>query len=915
MLDLPDLQLSEMNELEKADAVLFSEPAVPQARKRGRLKVFFGYAAGVGKTHAMLQAACKLRSDNVDVVIGFVETHGQKETSALAEGLEKLPLKLTGNAGIEVAELDIDSALKRKPAVILVDELAHTNGEGCRHTRRWQDVRELLEAGIDVLTTLNVQHLETLKDRVSQIARVEVLERVPDSFLEQVDEIVLVDLPPDDLLKRLDEGKVHAGASPDAQSESLFRKGNLIALREMALLFAAERVEDQMRVYRDVHGIKSTWPASERILVGVGAGPNAARLVRAGWRIAQASRAEWIVVNVETPAQAPMSEADRARLMESLRMAAELGAQVVELQGQNVWEEIVRCAQQFNANKIIIGKHLRSRLQEFLRGSIADNLIRHSGAIDIYVITGDGFEHLLSPTRQTSQPAPPAPTPYLKSALVVVAATILARALMSYLDLANIVMVYLLGVVIISARYGRGPSIIASIASVAAFDFFCVPPYFSFAVSDTQFIFTFVVMLTVALVISTLTVRMRQQADAARSREQRTAALYRMSTQLASTEDIVDLYKIGLKHICEVFDACAAIIIPNPDQKSASIVHTSGRYLLSDIDPGVAEWVMLNCKVAGHGSQTLPGSSALYLPLAGTRGNLAVLAIKPFEQNKFISSEQIQLLHTFANQLSQSCERAVLAAENEKNKLQMKAEQLRSSLLSSVSHDLRTPLATITGAASSIIEAPGSLDLDACRERAAGILEESVRLNRLVTNLLDMTKLQSGTLQVKKQWLPVDEVVGAALTYMDDRLSGRQVRTSIPPELPLVPVDDILIQQVLVNLLENAVKYTPAGSPLELSASQSAQTIEIVLADRGPGVPPESRVAVFEKFYRRDAGAGPGAGLGLAICRGIIEAHGGKITVEDNPGGGALFRFTIPIDLTVPGRPPEFDEGESHDRS
>jgi two-component system sensor histidine kinase KdpD len=768
-------------------------------------------------------------------------------------------------------------------------------------------VQELLEAGIDVFTTLNVQHLETLNDRVNQITRVEIRERVPDSFLEQANEIALVDLAPDDLLQRLKEGKVYLPEQARTALENFFRKGNLIALREMALLVVAERVDEQMQRYREVHRIKSTWPASERILVGVGTSPNSAKLVRAGRRIATALKAEWIVANVETPQQTEMRDADKERLMESLRMATELGAQVIELQGYNVPEEIIKCAQQFNVTKIIIGKHVTSRFNEFLRGSIADNLIRKSGVIDVYVITGEGEENSLRAPPRLSKATPV--QEYISATLVIVTATCVARCMLPYMELANIVMIYIMGVVLISTRFARGPSIYSSIASVASFDFFCVPPYFTFAVSDTQYIFTFIVMLTVALVISSLTVRMRQQADAARLREKRTASLYRMSRELASTEDIVDLYNIGLKHISEVFDARASIIIPNADNKPASIMLAAGKYFLDKLDLAVADWVIRNKQVAGFGSQTLPGASALYMPLVGTSRSLAVLAITPFEAHRFSRPEQLQLLYTFAGQLSQACERAVLAEENEKNKLQMKAEQLRSSLLSSVSHDLRTPLATIAGAASSIMEAPDSLNIEACRERAIEIFEESVRLNRLVTNLLDMTRLQSGTLQVKKQWHPVDELIGAALSYMDNKLARHKVKTNIPPDISLVPVDDILIQQVLVNLIENAIKYTPADSTIELSAVEEEHAVEIDVADNGPGIPDENRILVFEKFYRQSVDTAYGAGLGLAICHGIVEAHGGKIWVEANPGGGARFRFTLPIDFAVPNMPPELPEG------
>lgn len=498
---------------------------------------------------------------------------------------------------------------------------------------------------------------------------------------------------------------------------------------------------------------------------------------------------------------------------------------------------------------------------------------------------------------------------YGKSAVVVAAATVLARCLLPHLALANVIMIYLIGVVLVSMRYGRGPSIFCSIASVALFDFFCVPPVFTFAVSDSQYFLTFAVMLTVALVISTLTVRMRQQTDESILRERHTSALYRMSCDLSSSPDLLELYKIGLKHISAVFDAAAAIIIPNEEEKPSSIILAPDKYSLTNLDPDKTKWVMESKQVVGYGTSVFPGSPTLYLPLIGTNRSLAVLAIKPFEQNRFISPQQFQLLHTFANQLSQSCERAILAEENEKNKLQMKSEQLRNSLLSCISHDLRTPLATITGAASYIVNAGTSLDLESCREMAGEIFAESARLNRLVSNLLDMTRLQSGTLQLKKEWHPVDELVGAALTYMDDKMGGRTIKTNIPPDLPFLAVDGTLIQQVLVNLLENANKYTPPASTIELSARRGDNCVEIDVADSGPGIPEDRRAQVFEKFYRLGTNHMPGAGLGLAICRGIMEAHGGSISVSENPGGGALFRITIPAGADGPNLPSELEEG------
>lgn len=864
----------------------------------GRLKIFFGYAPGVGKTYAMLEDARKIKAENVDVVIGVVETHGRAATQALLDGHEQIPYRILSYKGNELKEFDLDAALARKPKVILVDEAAHTNAPGSRHEKRWQDIQELLANGIDVFTTLNTQHIETLNDRVAQITKVEVRERVPDSFVEGAYEIELVDLPVDELLQRLKEGKVYIAAQAATALEHFFRKGNLIALREIALLFVAQRVDAQMERYRELHQIGAVWPATERILVCVSPSPLSIKLIRGAKRMSAALRAEWLVAYVEVPSKPPLPDADRSRVIQTLRLAEQLGAQIVERSGENIAEEIINCAMQFNVSKIVIGKPALPRWKELIYGSIVDEIIRKSGAIDVYVITGE--EGAPGPNTAFKWQRQSAGSNYWMACLIVAFCTAFAFFLMHFLNPINLVMIYLLGVLLTSVRYGRGPSILASVLSVAAFDFCFVPPYLTFAVSDSEYLITFAAMLTAALLISTLTARVKLQAQSASLRERRTAALYSMSRELAAIDDPIDLLIVGLKHVGEVFDSHVAIFLPDEKELLSVTLSGSKSHSLEQPDMAVAQWVLHNRQMAGLGTNTLPGTAALYLPLEGTNRMIGVLGIKPNAIDRLSRPDQMQLLETFSNQLAQACERAYLSQENEHAHVQMKTEQLRSSLLSSVSHDLRTPLATITGAASSIIEAPDSLDLPGCKERAQEIYDESVRLNRLVTNLLDMTRLQSGTLTVKKEWHPVDELIGAALSCMDDKLGNRKVTTNIPEDSPLVPVDAILIQQVLVNLLENAIKYTPEDSPIEISTRLIDEALEVSVGDHGPGIPTENRQLIFEKFFREDPKAHFGAGLGLAICYGIIEAHGGTIWVDENSGGGALFHFTLPIDKLPP---------------
>lgn len=869
----------------------------------GRLKIFFGYAPGVGKTYAMLEDAKKLKAENVDVVVGVVETHGRDATQALLDGHEQISRRTLNYKGNELKEFDLDAAIARKPQVILVDEAAHTNAPGSRHEKRWQDIQELLANGIDVFTTLNTQHIETLNDRVAQITRVEVRERVPDSFVEKAFEIELVDLPVDELLQRLKEGKVYIPSQAATALEHFFRKGNLIALREIALLFVAQRVDAQMERYREQHRIGSVWPAGERILVCVSPSPLSIKLVRGAKRMASALRANWLVAYVENPAKPPLPDADKSRVIQTLRLAEQLGAQIVELSGESVAEEIISCARQFNVSKIVIGKPNLPRWEEIVRGSVVEDIIRKSGAIDVYVITGE--DGLPAPSTAFKWQRQSGNSNYWMATLIVACSTAIAFLLMHFLSPINLVMIYLLGVLLTSVRYGRGPSALASVLSVAAFDFCFVPPYLTFAVSDSEYLLTFATMLTAALLISTLTARVKLQAQSASLRERRTAALYSMSRELASIDDPNELLSVGLKHIGEVFDSMVAILIPDAEGQLNLGLTGSGAHALDHPDIAVAQWVLHNRQIAGFGTNTLPGTNSLYLPLEATNRMIGVLGIKPNTTDKLSRPEQMQLLQTFSNQLAQACERAYLSRENEHAHVQMKAEQLRSSLLSSVSHDLRTPLATITGAASSIIEAPDTLDLQGCKERAQEIYQESVRLNRLVTNLLDMTLLQSGNLTVNKEWHPVDELIGAALSCMDEKLGSRKVETSIPADLPLVPVDAILFQQVLVNLIENAIKYTPENSPIEISANASDDALEVSVGDHGPGIPVENRQRIFQKFFREDPKSTYGAGLGLAICNGIIEAHGGKIWVEENTGGGARFFIKVPIDKMPPVLDPE----------
>ncbi len=636
------------------DALLALAQAEEEAARRGKLKVFLGATAGVGKTFAMLEAAQELKRRGIDVLVGVVETHGRKETKALLEGLEALPPRLLDHKGIQLKEFDLDGAKERRPAVILVDELAHTNAPGSRHAKRWQDVEELLAAGIDVFTAVNVQHLESLNDLIGKITGVVVRETVPDSVLERADQVEVVDLPPEELLKRLHEGKVYVPDQAARAVESFFRPGNLIALRELALRKTAERVEAQMQRYRELHGVAETWPVAERLLVAVSSGPTAAKLVRAARRLADRLRAEWVVVYVETPAEARLREKEKDRVWQTLRLAERLGAQTVTLSGERPAEEILRYAQRRNVSKIVVGKPLHARWKDVLFGSVRDELVRRRGGIDVYVISGDAGEGGAGPERQIRGGGD------LKGYVAAVGVTAVAAGISALIhprfEEANLVMLFLLGVVGVASRYGRGPAILASVLSVAAFDFFFVNPYLTFAVSDTEYLLTFAVMLITALVISTLTVRLRQQAETARVREERTAALYAMSRDLAAARDEDEVLQAAARHIQSVFLSQVLLLLPDETSRLAERAAESVTFLFDTREQAVAQWVHDHGRMAGKTTDTLPAAKGLYLPLRTSRGIVGVLGVHPADPQRLVVPEQLHLLEAFANQIALAVE-------------------------------------------------------------------------------------------------------------------------------------------------------------------------------------------------------------------------------------------------------------------
>ena len=896
-----------MDEVRPDPDQLLARVEAEEARaKRGRLRIFFGASAGVGKTYAMLEAARSLRSGGTDVVVGYVEPHGRVETERLLEGLERLPTLAVSYRGIVRHEFDLDAALLRRPSILLVDELAHSNLVGGqpapRHPKRWQDVEELLDAGISVWTTVNVQHLESLNDLVAQITGVRQKETLPDSFFNEANDIELIDLPPDDLLARLRSGKVYIPDEAATAVERFFRTPNLMALRELALRRVADRVEAAARAL-PVDRTRARL-ASDRIMVAVGPDEQAEQLVRAGKRLADALDSEWTVVYVETPALLRLSEAQRNRRIDVLRLAESLGAETVTLDGPTAAATLLEYAQTRNATRVIVGAPKRRGWRAWLRASTSTQLLRHARGFDLTAIAlPEQAESQRAPrSRATVADSSPIRWPRYGWALVTtLLCSAVAFGLYPRFELANLVMVYLLGVTVAGLRFGRGPAVMTAILNVAAFDFFFVPPRFSFAVSDVQYLLTFSVMLTIALVIANLVASVRQQTRVAGARERRTALLYAMSRELAATRGISGMARVAVRHLAEVFQIKAVVLLPDAEGKLHYPRDRPLENSFRSADLAVAQWVADHSRQAGLGTDTLPAATGLYLALGDERQRLGVLAVLPSNPRRVLLPEQRHLLETFASQIGLALERARLAEVAEAAGLAAERESLRNTLLASISHDLRTPLAVMAGAGSTLAEHGAKLD-EATRFSLAHSIETKAReMSELVSNVLDLMRFESGQVVLRRDWETLDDLVGTALQRLEVRLAGHAVELRMAPELPPVYVDATLIVQLFANLLDNAAKYTPAGTLVTVSSVADGAFVRVVVEDDGPGLPPGEPARLFDKFQRGNGeGTVVGVGLGLAICQAIVRAHGGEIEAQRRAGRGARFEFTLPSSEPVP---------------
>jgi len=890
------------------DALLARVQASAERAARGRLTIFFGANAGVGKSYAMLEAAQRSARDGRDVAVGYVELHGRPETERLLSGLDQLPPLLVTVGNSVQREFDLDAALARRPQLLLVDELAHTNLSGGdpppRHQKRWQDIEELLDAGIDVYTTVNVQHLESLSDVVTQITGARQLETVPDHVFDSADEVKLVDLPPDDLLQRLREGRVYLPDKAQLALGNFFRKGNLIALREMALRKTADRVDQAMRAYRQEKSVRGAWAARERLLVAVGPGTEAERLVRAGKRLADGLNAEWLVVYVETPDLIRLSQAERNRRIAILRLAASLGAEAITLGGSSAAAELLEYARTRNATRLLAGRPRRAAWRRLLRPSVTDQLLSASRDIDVLVIGGEQLSQRpvvpLSDERDSvSAGSGKRRWPrYLLAIASTAAATALCGLLFRYfpqLGQANLVMVYLLSSSLVAVYGGRRAALLSSLLGVLAFDFMFVPPRYSFAISDVQYLLTFAIMLGVALIIGNLNASVRLQARVAGHRERRTALLYAMTRQLAQTRGGEEMAALAASHVSEVFASRSVVLFPDEYGRVRYPRVRPGEHSFTSADLGVAQWVFDHGKPAGLGTDTLSGAVGLYLPLSGGARVFGVLGVLPRNPRRVTLPEQFRLLETFAAQIGLALERAEFAFHAQAAEVRAETEAIRNSLLASISHDLRTPLATIAGGAATLAGNLDALSPEDRRTLANTVSEEATHMSERITTLLDLVRLETGAIKPRFEQYELGELVGSVLHRLEARLRAHRVRIEIPESLPLLQVDGRLIEQVLENLLDNAGKYTPPGSEIRIGAHALTRQIEISVEDDGPGLPGNDPEVLFEKFQRGSPeSAAGGIGLGLAICRTIVRLHQGRIWAENRAPHGAAFRFSVP---------------------
>ena len=870
----------------------------------GKLKIFVGAAPGVGKTYEMLQSAHAKRKAGVDVVVGFVETHGRAETEALVRGLETIPRKRLEYRGQIVEELDLDAVIARRPQIALVDELAHTNAAGSRHPKRYLDVEELLSHGIDVYTAVNIQHIESLNDVVAQITHVRVRETVPDSVFDRADAIELIDLTPDDLIQRLKEGKVYVPRQAERALEHYFSPGNLTALRELALRRTAERVDEQLLNHMQANAIAGPWAAGERILVCVSEDPRAAGLVRYTKRLADRLHAPFTAISIETRRSLQLSDEERDRLADTLRLAESLGGEALTIPavGRRIADDVINFAHGNNVTQIVIGKSTRSRWFEMTRGSVVHDLVRRAGNISVHVIPGEELSGGAAPiaaVQTAARSEPFDPLPYLKALGIVLVGLGAAELLQPKFGIENVDLVLLTAVVAVAARYGLWPSLLGTVAASLCYNFFFLPPLYTFTITDPTNVAAFVLFMAVAIIVSNVAARVRTQADTAIGRIRMTEQLYAFSRKLAGTATLDDVLWATAYQIALMLKVRVVLLLP----EEGLLTVKSGYPPEDDLDQAdlaAANWAWSNDRPAGRGSDTLPAAKRLVLPMRTGRGPIGVIGIDDDRTGPLLTPDQRRLLDALVDQGALAIERVLLVEDMDRVKRTVESERLRAALLTSISHDLKTPLASVLGAASTMRDLAGALSDTEKRDLLATVIDESERLNRFIVNLLDMTKLESGAIVPNTALHDLGEIVGSALRRASKILTAHKVELVLAADLPMLQLDAVLFEQVLFNLLDNAAKYAPPDTTISIQSRRERDQVVLEVADEGGGIPSDELESVFDKFYRVQKGdhVRPGTGLGLAISRGFVEAMRGTISAanrSDRSGAVITIRLPIPV--------------------
>jgi two-component system sensor histidine kinase KdpD len=872
-----------------------------QSEERGRLKIFLGAAPGVGKTFEMLLAAQARRREGVDVVVGVVETHGRRETEQLLTGLEVIPRRRVEYRGLVLEEMDLDAVLARRPKLVLVDELAHTNAPGARHPKRYLDVEELLASEIDVYTTLNIQHVESLNDVVARITRIRVRETVPDSVLDAAADIEVIDIAPDDLIQRLREGKVYVPKTAQRALDHYFAPGNLTALRELALRRTAQRVDEQLLSHMRTHAIRGPWAAGERVVVCISESERCAALVRQAKRMADRLHAPWTALYVETVRTQRLTEVERDRVADCQRIAERLGGEAMTVSGQDIADEILQFALDNNVTHIVIGKSNRSRWFEMLHGSVVHDLVRKAGDISVHVTTGDAADGdgPIAPktVRTTQKPEKSETAASVLTAAIVAGALGLGLLIQPFLGVENVDLIFLVAVIVVAGRYGLWPSIAASVASVLAYNFFFLPPIHTFTISSPAHVVALVFFLAAALLASNLAGRVRDQANATRLRARTSEALYAFSRKVAGVATLDDLLWAAAFQIASMLKLNVVLLLPEGNQLLVRVGYPPEDQV-DGADLAAAHWSWKHGRAAGRGAETLPGAKRLFMPIRTARGTVGIVGLDRERPGPLFTPDERRLLDALLDQTAVAIERVRLAQEIDDARVLAETERLRSALLTSISHDLATPLASILGAATSLQSYDALYDPDARRELVGTILDEGERLHRFVRNLLDMTRLESGAIDLDREMVDIGEAIGAAIERCGRMLALHRVELDIEPDLPMLHLDAVLLEQVLVNLLDNASKYTPTGTTVSLRARRQGESVVLQVEDEGPGVPAAELESIFTKFHRLQAAGDrkrPGTGLGLAVCRGFVEALGGTITAGNRADrSGAVFTLTFP---------------------